>query len=115
MYKSEKKRCYIGIAFSVVVFVIGQFLLNYVSEMEKPAGGHTLYIISGTALILFSVISIFFLVKHILHLKKKAKKKRRTHIKFLDKNDYKSHSSSRSSKKSSQKPGNSASSDLINS
>ncbi|NMH26943.1 hypothetical protein [Flavobacterium silvaticum] len=83
MYKQEKKRSYLGIALSVLLFVIGQILLNYVSVLEDPPGGNTLYIILGTALILFSVIGIFFLVRHILHLNRKANRKRNTKVKFL--------------------------------
>lgn len=110
MYKSEKKRCYIGLAISVIVFIIGQILLNYVSVLEKPAGGNTLYIITGTALILFSVIAFFFLVKHLFYLKKKAVKKRKSDIKFLNKNDFKRYQEAKA-----RKANGNNSSDLIKS
>lgn len=84
MYKREKGKCYLGIAISVFVFLIGQLLLNYVSVMESPLGGNTLYIILGTSLILFSLLAIFFLVRHILYLNRKAYRKKKTKVKFLD-------------------------------
>lgn len=83
MYKQEKRRSYLGIALSILLFIIGQILLNYVSVMEKPPGGNTLYIILGTALILFSMIGMFFLIRHILQLNRKAHRKRNTKVKFL--------------------------------
>lgn len=83
MYKQEKKRCYIGIGISVLLFILGQILLNYVSVLEKPFLGNTIYIVLGTSLILFSVIGIFFLIRHILHLNKKAHRKKHTKVTFL--------------------------------
>lgn len=91
MYKREKKRCYYGILISVLVFIVGQILLNYVSVLENPFGGNTLYIILGTALTLFSVIGVFFLVRHILYLNRKAHSKRKSKVKFLNPDELKRH------------------------
>lgn len=83
MYKQEKKRCYLGIGISILFFITGKILLDYVSVLEKPPGGSTIYIILGTAMMLFSVIGIFFLVRHILQLNRKAHRKRNTKVRFL--------------------------------
>lgn len=81
--KPEKQRCYIGIAISVVVFIFGYYILNFISTREKVPLGNTLYILIGTTLMAVSAIIIFLILRHLNKLEKKLKKRRASKIVFL--------------------------------
>jgi cell division protein FtsW (lipid II flippase) len=87
MSKSVNERGLIGIVFCVFLFVFGYFfVLNYISTMEDPPLGTTIYILIGTSLTILSVLGIVMILKHLYdYKKKKARKdrKRKSHKIFF--------------------------------
>jgi len=79
------ERGLIGIALCVVVFFIGQFVLNKISIMENPPLGNTIYILIGSTLKFTSVLGVVLILKYIYDSKKKKERrerKRRKHKLF---------------------------------
>lgn len=84
MFKHERKKCYWGLLCCVGMFVVGDTLLDYISVQEHPPGGNTIWIVLGTGFIIISVIAAFFLVRHLIYLRKKEKRKKSTRVVFLE-------------------------------
>ena len=86
MSKSVNERGLIGIVFCVFLFVFGYFfVLNYISTMEDPPLGTTIYILIGSSLSVLSVLGIILILKYLYDYKKKATRKarkRRSHKLF---------------------------------
>ncbi len=68
------------IAFCIIAFFIGYYILNYVSSLEKPPVGATFNIILGCTIIAVSILILIFTVKRQYFPKKR---KRTKHV-FLD-------------------------------
>ena len=72
------KRGIIGIIFCFFLFVFGYFfVLNYVSTLEDPPLGNTIYILLGSTLSIVSVLGIFLIVRYLFYYKKKKERKER--------------------------------------
>lgn len=93
MSKTVNGRGLIGIVFCIILFFFGYFfVLNYVSTMENPPLGTTIYIIIGSMLTILSVLGIIFIIKYLYdYNKRKARKekKRKKHRLFYLKDSLK--------------------------
>ena len=78
MSKTAVERSIIGIAFCVFLFVFGYFfVLNYVSTLEDPPLGNTVYILLGSTFSIVSILGIFVILKYLYDYKKKKNRKER--------------------------------------
>jgi quinol-cytochrome oxidoreductase complex cytochrome b subunit len=75
MSKSLNQRGLIGIGLCGIVFFIGYYILNYISTMEDPPLGNTIYILIGSLLVL--VLGVFLILKYIYDSKKKKERRQR--------------------------------------
>ena len=83
MKKSEKQRGYIGIAVCILVFILGYYVLNYVSIQEKLALGNTIYILIVSTLIAASCIGVFLIITYLRKIEQKLQSRRTNKIVFL--------------------------------
>lgn len=86
MYKKERINCYKALFASVVALVVGEYMLNSVAPMERPPLGPTFHIVFGCALMIIAVLSIGLLIKHLLHLNRKERRRKRNGVSFLKHN-----------------------------
>lgn len=84
MFKKERQNCYKALILCVIAFFGGEMMLNEIAPMENPPLGSTFHIIVGCGLMTFAVLSVFLLIKHLMHLNHKEKKRKRNHVPFLD-------------------------------
>lgn len=78
MSRTMNERGLIGIALCIFLFAFGYFfVLNYISTMEDPPMGNTIYILIGTTLSIISVLGIFVILRFLYNHKKKKEKKER--------------------------------------
>lgn len=77
MSKRTHERCLIGIGICIVVFILGYIVLNYISTMEDPPLGHTIYILIGSTLTFLSILGIVLILKYMYDSKKRAERKER--------------------------------------
>lgn len=77
MSKNLSQRGLIGIGFCVIVFFIGYYILNYISTMEDPPLGNTIYILIGSLLVFLSILGVFLILKYIYDSKKKKERRQR--------------------------------------
>lgn len=95
MAKSVTERGFIGVICCVILFAFGYFfVLNYVSTMEDPPLGNTIYILLGSTISIVSLLGIILILKYLYdHKKRKERKerKRKNHKLFYlkDINKYK--------------------------
>ena len=75
----------IGVALSTISFIIGYYLLNNISTMEKPPLGNTFSIIFGCSLIVLAFLGVALVLKFIYDDNKKRRhRKKRKSIHKLD-------------------------------
>ena len=72
-----RQRVYMGIGACVVVFLLGYYVLEYISTMEDPPLGNTVYILLGSALVFSSIIGVFFILKYLYDYKKQQERRER--------------------------------------
>lgn len=78
MSKTTVERSIIGIAFCVFLFAFGYFfVLNYVSTLEDPPLGNTVYILLGSTFSIVSILGILIILKYLYDYKKKKERKER--------------------------------------
>lgn len=78
MSKSVVERGLIGIIFCLILFAFGYFfVLNYVSTMEDPPLGNTVYIMIGSTLSIVSILGVILILKYLYDHKKKKERKER--------------------------------------
>lgn len=78
MSKSTEQRGLIGIVCCVILFSFGYFfILNYVSTLEKPPLGNTIYILLGSTISIIAILGILLIIKFLYDHKKKKKRKER--------------------------------------
>lgn len=78
MSKSVAERGLIGIVFCLVLFSFGYFfVLNYVSTLEDPPLGNTIYILLGSTFSIMSVLGIVLILKYLYDYKKKKERRER--------------------------------------
>lgn len=85
MSKRTQERCLIGIGLCVIVFILGYIVLNYISTMEDPPLGNTIYILLGSTLTFLSILGIVLILKFMYDTKKREvrkERKRRKHKLF---------------------------------
>ena len=91
MFKRERLSCYKALFICVIAFIAGEFMLNSVAPMESPIFGRTFHIVVGCVLMILSLLSAFLLIKHLFHLNRKEKVRKRNPVQFLhDKKNKKS-------------------------
>lgn len=83
MQITEQNKSFLGIALCVATFLLGQILLEVVSKLEDPPLGNTFYIILGCTLMVGSLLGIYFLVKHIRHIRRRKLRRKHNNIVFL--------------------------------
>ncbi len=72
-----RQKIFMGIGACVVVFIVGYYVLNYISTMEDPPLGNTVYILLGSALVFSSIIGVFFILKYLYDYKKQQERRER--------------------------------------
>jgi len=78
MSKSVVERCLIGMVCCVILFAFGYFfILNYVSTLEKPPLGNTIYILLGSTFSIISVLGFVLILKFLYDHKKRKERKER--------------------------------------
>jgi uncharacterized membrane protein len=78
MSKSAPERGLIGIICCLILFAFGYFfVLNYVSTLEKPPLGSTLYIVLGSTISIVSILGFLVILKFLYDHKKKKERKER--------------------------------------
>ncbi|MGC4040163.1 MAG: hypothetical protein QM710_05065 [Flavobacterium sp.] len=78
MSKSVTERGLIGIVFCIILFAFGYFfVLNYVSTLEKPPLGNTIYILLGSTFSIVSVLGVVLILKYLYDHKKRKERKER--------------------------------------
>jgi len=86
MSKSIEKRGLIGIICCIILFAFGYFfVLNYVSILEDPPLGNTIYILLGSTISIASILGILIILKYLHDHKQKKEykeRKRRNHKLF---------------------------------
>ncbi|MDI1316932.1 hypothetical protein [Flavobacterium sp.] len=86
MSRSIMERGLIGIFLCILLFLFGYFfVLNYVSTLEKPPLGNTLYILIGSTFSIVSVLGIGVIVKYLYDYNKRKlrqERKRKKHKLF---------------------------------
>lgn len=94
MSRSMLERGIIGIIFCILLFAFGYFfILNYVSTLERPPLGNTLYILLGSTFSIVSLLGIVLIIKYLYDYKKRKlrkERKREKHKLFYLKNMKKS-------------------------
>lgn len=90
MSRSMLERGIIGIIFCILLFAFGYFfILNYVSTLERPPLGNTLYILLGSTFSIVSLLGIVLIIKYLYDYKKRKlrkERKRKKHKLFYLKN-----------------------------
>ncbi|MCF6130727.1 hypothetical protein [Flavobacterium wongokense] len=78
MSRSIAERGLIGIIGCLILFAFGYFfVLNYVSTLEDPPLGNTVYILFGSAISIVSVLGVVLILKFLYDHKKKKERKER--------------------------------------
>jgi cbb3-type cytochrome oxidase subunit 3 len=77
MSKRVYDRCLIGIGLCIVVFILGYIILNYISTMENPPLGNTIYILIGSAFTFLSILGFILILKFMYDTKRKEERKER--------------------------------------
>ena len=75
MSRKASQRGLIGIGFCILLFAFGYFVLNYISTMENPPLGNTIYILIGSTLTIISGLGIILNLKYLYDNKKKKERK----------------------------------------
>ena len=76
MSKTPSERGKIGIIGCIILFAFGYFfVLNYVSTLEDPPLGNTVYILFGSTISIISVLGIVLISKYLYDQKKKKERK----------------------------------------
>ena len=78
MSKSVAERGLIAIIACVILFAFGYFfVLNYMSTLEDPPLGNTIYILLGSTISIISILGIVLIVKYLYDYKKRKERKER--------------------------------------
>lgn len=78
MSKSVTERGVMAIIACAILFAFGYFfVLNYVSTLEDPPLGNTIYILVGSTISIVSVLGIVLILKYLYDHKKRKERKER--------------------------------------
>ncbi len=77
MSRKDNEKGLIGFGLCIVVFIIGQLVLNHISTMEDPPLGNTIYILIGSTLVFSSVLGAILIIKYLYDSKKRRERKER--------------------------------------
>lgn len=78
MSKSVAERGVIGIICCLVLFAFGYFfVLEYVSTLEDPPLGNTVYILLGSTFSIVSLVGVVLILKYLYDYKKRKERKER--------------------------------------
>ena len=90
MSKKNNEKGIIGICICIVVFIIGQVVLNQISTMEDPPLGNTIYILIGSTLRFTSILGVVIILKYLYDAKRRKERnerKRKKHKLYYLKNE----------------------------
>ncbi|HNP31950.1 MAG TPA: hypothetical protein PKN96_01510 [Flavobacterium sp.] len=93
MSRRVHERGLIGIGFCILVFALGYVVLEYISTMEDPPLGNTIYILIGSTFIFTSILGFVVILKYLYDYKKKKERrqrKRKKHKLFYLKDSHRS-------------------------
>jgi hypothetical protein len=76
MSRKINERGIIGIFFCILVFILGELVLNRVSTMENSPI-NTIYILLGSAFRFISVLGVLVILKYLYDSKKKKERRER--------------------------------------
>lgn len=77
MSKKINEKGLLGIVFCLFVFALGYFVLEYISTMEDPPLGNTLYILIGSTFIFTSILGFVVILKYLYDYNKKKERRQR--------------------------------------
>ena len=77
MSRKLYERCLIGIGICILVFILGQFILNYITKTEIPSVTNTLFILIGSAFTFTPVLGVLLILKYLYDSKKKKERRER--------------------------------------
>jgi len=76
MSRSVTERGLIGIFLCVLLFAFGYFfVLEYVSTLEDPPLGNTIYILIGSTFSIISILGVILILKYLYDHKKRKERK----------------------------------------
>ena len=84
MFKKERISCYKALILCVIVFIAGEYMLNSLAPLENPPLGRTFHIVAGCGLMTVALLTTFLLIKHLLHLRRKERRRKKNPVPFLD-------------------------------
>ncbi len=82
MSKKDKEKALWGILFSIIVFAIGYYVLNYIATLEEPPLGNTIHILIGSTFMAVGTLGVILIIKNLydkMKRKKRKESKRRKH------------------------------------
>ncbi len=78
-------RSLIGIGFCFLIFLVGYYILGYISTEANPPFGDTIYILIGSTFMFTSIVVFVLILRYLYYYKKKKEKqhrKRKSHKLF---------------------------------
>lgn len=73
--KTDKDKAILGIFICLIFLLVGYVLLNFVSKLEKPPLGQTVYIVFGIVFMAIACVGIFVIIRHLYSTNKNNKRK----------------------------------------
>lgn len=67
----------IGMGFCVIIFLMGYYVLEYISTMVNPPLGDTIYILVGSTFIFTSIVVFILILRYLYNYKMKKEKRHR--------------------------------------
>lgn len=77
MSKRLHQRALIGIFACIVIFILGYIVLEYISPMEEPPLGNTIYILFGSGLVFSSALGAVLIIKYLYDYQKQKERRER--------------------------------------
>lgn len=91
--KTDKDKAIFGLIVCGILLIIGYLVLKFISTLEDPPLGNTIYILIGTTLCAISGLGILVILKYLYDTNKKKKnkkiKRKKQKIVFLKKDELK--------------------------
>lgn len=77
MSRRIHQQAFIGFGACFFAFVLGYILLEFISTMEDPPLGNTIYILIGSAFVFSSVLGFVLILKYLYDYKKQKERRER--------------------------------------
>ncbi len=73
--KTNRDKAIVGLFICSIFLLVGYVLLNFVSTLEEPPLGQTVYIVFGIVFMAIACVGIFVIIKQLYSTNKKNKRK----------------------------------------